>query len=47
MWNMNYLAVRSLDDLDNLTPGDNCTVCEIFPDASQTTEFWNRWDRIS
>ncbi len=47
MWNMNYLAVRGLDDLDALTPGDNCTVCEIFPDASQTADFWNRWDRIS
>jgi 2-succinyl-5-enolpyruvyl-6-hydroxy-3-cyclohexene-1-carboxylate synthase len=47
MWNMSYLAVRSLDDLDNLAPGDNCTVCEIFPDASQTADFWARWDRIS
>ncbi len=47
LWQMAHLRIRTVDDFDNLQPGDRTLLLEIVPDAAQTTAFWAAWDRIT
>lgn len=41
MWNWDYLAIHSPEDLDKQTENANPMVLEVFPDSEETESFWN------
>jgi hypothetical protein len=43
-WNLVYLRIETLDDLDAFEPGEQMIVLEVRPDSQQTEEFWKKWD---
>lgn len=45
-WDLAYVCASSPDDLDAFEPGDRMTVLEVRPDAGQTADFWQAWDRF-
>ena len=45
-WNLAYLRIETLDDLDAFEPGEQMIVLEVRPDSQQTEEFWHKWDRF-
>jgi 2-succinyl-5-enolpyruvyl-6-hydroxy-3-cyclohexene-1-carboxylate synthase len=47
LWNMSYLKIRTVDDFDQLEPGDKTLLLEVVPDDKQTAQFWAAWDRFS
>ena len=45
MWGMDYVCVRGLEDFD-FEPGDKTTLIEVIPSASQTDDFWQKFDAM-
>ena len=45
-WGLDYVCARTLDDLDAFEPKERMTVLEVRPDAQQTAEFWQQWERF-
>ncbi|MCH7224723.1 thiamine pyrophosphate-binding protein [Haloferula sp. A504] len=44
MWGMDYRVIDSQDGFDALEPGEKPLLVELRPSASETTDFWSRWD---
>lgn len=45
MWGMRYLRIENDSGFDDLEPGEVPLLVEVIPDASETKEFWQAWDR--
>ena len=44
---VSFCNVRDfLDDLDHFDSEGDMILLEVVPDASQTNDFWERWDRM-
>lgn len=46
MWGIRYCRANCLDDLDQFDSEGDMILLEVVPDASQTHDFWQRWDRM-
>lgn len=47
MWGAAYVPLRSVNDLEMLDEIKGMTICEIFPDDTQTAMFWKKWDALN
>jgi 2-succinyl-5-enolpyruvyl-6-hydroxy-3-cyclohexene-1-carboxylate synthase len=45
-WHLVYHRIAAMEDLDAFEPSEKMTVLEVRPDAQQTQEFWQKWDRF-
>lgn len=46
LWGMRHVRITTADDFDTFEAGEEPVLLEIVPDAGQTKEFWESWDRM-
>ena len=47
LWGMDHLQIRRVDDFDQFEEPAKTLLLEIVPDAAQTRDFWDAWDRFA